>query len=81
MVGHVLGRKPATTPHPRAKDRVQKADQVEVGNSRGAFEQKKGGEIPPTSVHADSTKKKPVKDHKSAKNDYRLFVRIMLYSS
>lgn len=46
MVGHVLGRKPATTPHPRAKDRVQKANQVEVGNSRGAFEQKKGGGDP-----------------------------------
>jgi hypothetical protein len=54
------------TPHPRNscgegfayRDRLEKADQVEIGCSRGAFKHRKGS-IPPTKTHGRSNGKEP----------------------
>jgi hypothetical protein len=54
----VPGGKAHAAPHPRAWNRPQVGDQVEIGCSGGAFQHKEGA-IPPTSAHSDRPGKRP----------------------
>ena len=45
-------------PHARVRDRLEVADQIEIGCSRNALEHREEA-IPPTSTHADSPGKRP----------------------
>ncbi len=49
----IPGRNANPAPHPRIRDRLEKADQVEIGSRKSGFGHGKGA-IPPTSTHADS---------------------------
>jgi hypothetical protein len=52
----IPGRNADPTPHPRIRDRHEKADQVEIGGRKSGFWHGKGA-IPPTPTHADSAGK------------------------
>jgi hypothetical protein len=49
----IPGRNADPAPHPRIRDRPEKADQVEIGCGKCGFGHRKSA-IPPTSTHADS---------------------------
>ena len=49
----IPGRNADPTPHPGVRNRLEKADLVEIGGGKSGFEHGQGA-IPPTSTHADS---------------------------
>jgi hypothetical protein len=54
----VPSRKTHAAPHARVRDRLEVADQIEIGCGRDALEHREEA-IPPTSAHADSPGKRP----------------------
>ncbi len=54
----VPGRDANAPPHARVRDRLEVADQIEIGCARDALEHREEA-IPPTSTHADSPGKRP----------------------
>ena len=54
----IPGRNPHPAPHSDVRDRIEVADQIEIGSGVNTGEQK-GEAIPPASTHADSTGKQP----------------------
>ena len=54
----IPGRDTNATPHAGIRNRLEVADQIEIGCGGNAVEQEE--EIPPTSRHADSTGKGPL---------------------
>ena len=70
----IPGRDAHPAPHPRVRDRLEGADQVEIGCDRSAFGHKEEA-IPPTSTHADSPARAPVPDFESALLRAQVFLK------